>query len=258
MSISKGCASNGRKERDMEGNDWLILFGAVFLTAILAVIITIKLVTRAQEKRIGEYQDKVLKTQRDEVQSIYRTMRGWRHDYHNHMQTIKAYLSMGQVEETLTYLDHLEEDLDAIDIAIRTGNVSVDAIVSSKLSVAAKKQIAVDCTAKMPEQVQVTDVDLCTVLGNLLDNAIESCEKVPEEKRFIRLYIGVFKKQLYLSVTNATSEKRRKRLSELVSEKKGNHGFGLRRIDLVAEKYHGFVNRKNEPGVFATEVMLPL
>ena len=68
----------------------------------------------------------------------------------------------------------------------------------------------------------------------------------------------MFKKQLYLSVTNATSEKRRKRLSELVSEKKGNHGFGLRRIDLVAEKYHGFVNRKNEPGVFATEVMLPL
>ncbi len=242
----------------METKFWFILLGAVLVTAVAAVLLTVMIMNRIQEKHIGEYQDKVLKTQRDEVQSIYRTMRGWRHDYHNHMQTIKAYLSMGQVEETLTYLDHLEEGLDAIDIAIRTGNVSVDAIVSSKLSVAAKKQIAVDCTAKMPERVQVTDVDLCTVLGNLLDNAIESCEKVPEEKRFIRLYIGVFKKQLYLSVTNATVESRRKKLSELVSEKKGSHGFGLRRIDLVAEKYHGFVNRKNEPGVFATEVMLPL
>lgn len=242
----------------MDGKSWMILLGAMFATAVLAVVITVKLVTRAEEKRIGEYQDKVLKTQRDEVQSIYRTMRGWRHDYHNHMQTIKAYLSMGQVEETLIYLDHLEKDLDAIDIAIRTGNVSVDAIVSSKLSVAAKKQIAVDCTAKMPEQVQVTDVDLCAILGNLLDNAIESCEKIPEEKRFIRLYIGVFKKQLYVSVTNATGESSRKKLTELVSRKKGSHGFGLRRIDLVAEKYHGFVNRKNEPGVFATEVMLPL
>jgi len=242
----------------MDGKFWLIILGAVFVTAVLAVVITVRLMNRSTEKRIGEYQDKVLKNQRDEVQSIYRTMRGWRHDYHNHMQTIKAYLSLGQVEETLTYLDHLEEDLDAIDIAIRTGNVSVDAIVSSKLSVAAKKHITVDCTAKMPEQVKVTDVDLCTVLGNLLDNAIESCEKVSEEKRFIRLYIGVFKKQLYLSVTNATAESRRKKLTELVSEKKGSHGFGLRRIDLVAEKYHGFVNRKNEPGVFATEVMLPL
>ena len=231
----------------------------ISLSSILfAVVITAFLVKRSEEKRVGEFQDNILKKQREEVQNIYQTMRGWRHDYHNHMQTIKAYLSMGQVEETLTYLDHLEEDLDAIDIAIRTGNVSVDAIVSSKLSVAAKKNIAVDCTAKMPEQVQVTDVDLCTVLGNLLDNAIESCEKVPEEKRFIRLYIGVFKKQLYLSVTNATAEHRRKKLTELVSEKKGSHGFGLRRIDLVAEKYNGFVNRKNEPGVFATEVMLPL
>ena len=242
----------------METKFWFILLGAVLVTAVAAVLLTALIMNRIQEKHIGEYQDKVLKTQRDEVQSIYRTMRGWRHDYHNHMQTIKAYLSMGQVEETLTYLDHLEEDLDAIDIAIRTGNVSVDAIVSSKLSVAAKKQITVDCTAKMPEQVQVTDVDLCTVIGNLLDNAIESCEKVPEEKRFIRLYIGVFKKQLYLSVTNATAESRRKKLTELVSTKQGSHGFGLRRIDLVAEKYHGFVNRKNEPGVFATEVMLPL
>ncbi len=237
---------------------WVTLILAVLITALAAVIITIKVVTRLQEKRNGEYQDKVLKVQRDEVEAIYRTMRGWRHDYHNHMQTIKAYLSLNQVEETLHYLEHLEEDLDAIDIAIRTGNASVDAIVSSKLSVAAKKNIAVNCTAQMPGQVQISDTDLCTMLGNLLDNAIESCEKVIEQKRFIRLYIGVFKKQLYVSVTNATAEKQRKHFSELISTKRGNHGFGLKRIDAVAEKYKGYVNRKNEPGVFVTEIMLPL
>ncbi len=242
----------------MEGKFWGILIISVLAAVLITAIVTVKLVERLQGKRIEEYQDKVLKVQRDEVQTIYRTMRGWRHDYHNHMQTIKAYLSMNQVEETLIYLEHLEEDLDAIDIAIRTGNVSVDAIVSSKLSVAEKKKIVVNCTAKMPEQVQVSEVDLCAMIGNLLDNAIEACEKVEEERRFIRLYIGVFKKQLYISVTNSTAEKRRKKFSELVSEKKGSHGFGLKRIDSVAEKYHGFVNRKNEPGVFATEVMLPL
>ncbi|MBQ9766901.1 MAG: Spo0B domain-containing protein, partial [Lachnospiraceae bacterium] len=85
----------------MNGKFWLILIGAVLLVVVIAVLVTIKAVTCLQEKRMGEYQDKVLKTQRDEVQAIYRTMRGWRHDYHNHMQTIKAYLSMNQVEETL-------------------------------------------------------------------------------------------------------------------------------------------------------------
>lgn len=236
----------------------LICLAAVVLTAAVTAAIAVHIMSRLQEKRIGEYQDRVLKKQRDEVQNIYNTMRGWRHDYHNHMQMIKAYLSMHRVEETLVYLEHLEEDLDSIDMAVRTGNVSVDAIVSSKLSIAAKKNIQVECTAKVPEQLQVSDVDLSTIVGNLLDNAIESCEKVEEKKRFLRIYIGIFRKQLYLSVTNATSDTRRKQRSELVSEKRGSHGFGLRRIDLVAEKYQGYVNRKNEPGVFVTEVMLPL
>lgn len=238
--------------------DILILVGILIAAVLFSIIMTLWLCKFRTEKSIGEFQDKVLKNQRDEVQNIYATMRGWRHDYHNHMQTIKAYLTKHQIEETLQYLDHLEEDLDSIDIAIRTGNVSVDAILSSKVSVAAKKDIAVDCTAKVPNQIQVNDVDLCIVIGNLLDNAIESCEKVPKEKRFIRIYIGIFKKQLYISVTNATSAKHRRLLSELVSEKKGSHGFGLRRIDHVAEKYQGFVNRKNEPGVFSTEILLPL
>ena len=234
------------------------LVGIIIVVVILSVFITLWVTRRRMEKRVGEFQDKVLNTQREEVQNIYATMRGWRHDYHNHMQTIKVYLANRQLEETLQYLDHLEEDLDSIDIAIRTGNVSVDAILSSKVSVALKKEIAVDCTAKVPKQLKVSDVDLCTVIGNLLDNAIESCEKIQKEQRFLRIYIGIFKKQLYISVTNATSVKHRRLLSELVRDKKGNHGFGLRRIDRVAAKYDGFVNRKNEPGVFATEVMLPL
>lgn len=234
------------------------LVGIIILAVILSVFITLWVTRRRVETRVGEFQDKVLNTQREEVQNIYATMRGWRHDYHNHMQTIKAYLANRQLEETLHYLDNLEADLDSIDIAIRTGNVSVDAILSSKVSIAVKKEIAVDCTAKVPKQLKASDVDLCTVIGNLLDNAIESCEKVQKEQRFVRIYIGIFKKQLYISVTNATSVKHRRLLSELVSNKKGNHGFGLRRIDRVAAKYDGFVNRKNEPGVFATEVMLPL
>ena len=238
---------------------WMVISCVVVLLLfIFSVIITALLVKRQQEKRMGEFQDKILKKQREEVQNIYQTMRGWRHDYHNHMQTIKAYLEMGSVEDTLSYLDHLEEDLDSIDIAIRTGNVSVDAILSSKLSIASQRNIAVNYKAVVPKELQVSDVHLCAILGNLLDNAIEACEKVEEEKRFIRVYIGVFKEQLYLSVTNATCATRRRKLQELISEKKGEHGLGLKRIDKIAQIYGGFVNRKNEPGVFATEVLLPL
>lgn len=234
-----------------------IIVGGVVLV-LLTACTTALLVHRKEEKRMGEFQDLILKKQREEVQNIYQTMRGWRHDYHNHMQIIKAYLDQKQLQETLEYLDHLEEDLDSIDIAIRTGNVSVDAILSSKVSIAAKRNIQVNYKAVVPRELQVSDVHLCAIIGNLLDNAIEACEKVEEPKRFIRIYLGVFKGQLYISVTNATNATRRRKMHELITQKQGEHGLGLKRIDRIAASYEGYVNRKNEPGVFATEVLLPL
>lgn len=232
----------------------------VFLVIlILTIFLTAVFVRRQEERRLGEYQDKILKTQRDEVQELYMTMRGWRHDYHNHMQKIKAHLALNQLKEVKVYLDQLEEDLDEIDVVYKTGNVSVDAILNSKLSVAKKQEIEINCKAKVPKQLTVSDIDLCVILGNLIDNGVESCEKLKEgERRFLRIYIGIFKEQLYLSVTNATNEVIRKLDKEFISNKRGNHGHGLKRIDNIVEKYDGFINRKNEPGAFATEIMLPL
>ena len=234
----------------------LIICFAVVL--IITIVITHFVTKRVDEKWIFEFQDSVLKKQRDEVENVYNTMRGWRHDYHNHMQTLKAYLSMNQIAEMEAYLDHLEEDLDSIDIAIKTGNTSVNAILSSKVSIAQKNQISVNCKASVPHELKISDVHLCTIIGNLLDNAIESCQKVELSNRFIRIYIGLLKEQLYISVTNSTNQTRRKKLTELITSKKGEHGFGLRRIDKIVDQYDGYLNRKNEPGVFATEIMLPI
>lgn len=237
-----------------------MLICVALAAAILSVILTILILKNRYENRLSDFQDSVLKKQRDEVQNIYQTMRAWRHDYHNHMQAIKALLGMKKMAELSDYLDNLEKDLDSIDIAIRTGNVGLDAILSSKVSIARKNNIEVNCTAKVPEDLKISDVHLCAIVGNLMDNAIEACEKIPAgtSPRFIRIYIGLFKSQLYISISNSTCEKHRRRITELVTSKLGEHGFGLRRIDKLAEKYDGYVNRKNEPGIFATEVMLPL
>lgn len=94
--------------------------------------------------------------------------------------------------------------------------------------------------------------------GSSFDNAVEACERVEPDAQFIRLYIGVLRKQLYLSVSNATNELVRKLDEEYISAKRGNHGHGLKRINHIVEKYNGYINRKNEPGVFVTEIMLPL
>ena len=238
---------------------WIILL-VIGLAAVSAgaVAVTVWVLLRRTDRKIAAYQNKLLARQIDEVQNIYLMMRGWRHDYHNHLQTLKARLDMGQITESRVYLDSLEEDLDDIRALAETGNVSVDAILNAKLSLVLKKDIELNFKAEVPKSLTVSDIDLCVILGNLIDNAMESCEKVTEGSRFLRLYIGVFKKQLYLSVTNATTETVRKIDAAYVSTKRGNHGHGLKRIDRVVEKYGGYVNRQNEPGVFATEILLPL
>ncbi len=235
--------------------------GGIIIAVIgmLSVILVFRrILIKYYEKTTAAYQNKLLKNQIDEVHNVYMTMRGWRHDYHNHLQSVKAYLAMDNIEAARGYLDNLETDLDNINLLFDTGNIGVDAILNSKISLAINNGIPVDYKATVPEHTTVTDIDLCGVLGNLIDTAVEACEKVDEGSRFIRLYIGQFKEQLYISVSNATNEVIRKIDEEYISKKRGNHGHGLKRINLIAEKYDGYVNRKNEPGVFVTEVMLPL
>ena len=203
------------------------------------------------------YQNKLLKNQVDEVQNIYMTMRGWRHDYHNHLQSLKAKLNQNQVEESIRYLNDLEKDLDDIKQIVESGNIEVDAILNSKLSLAMAQNIEVSVKVSIPQNLSITSIDCCVLLGNLIDNAIEACEKV-NDRKYIRLYIGLYKKQLYISITNATNEVVRKFDEEYITTKRGNHGHGLKRINKVVEKYHGYINRKNEPGVFVTEIMLPM
>ena len=234
----------------------LILVSVVLL--VLVIYLLYRILDGIYDRRIAAYQNKLLKNEVDEVHNLYLTMRGWRHDYHNHMQSVKAYLAMDSLEEARAYLDALEQDLDEINLLFNTGNINADAVLNAKISLAIKKGIQVDYKAAVPKTLAVSDIDLCVVIGNLIDNAVESCEKVAPENQFIRLYIGIFQKQLYLSVSNATSETDRKFDEQYISIKRGNHGHGLKRINKIVDKYGGFVNRKNEPGVFVTEILLPL
>ncbi len=235
-----------------------ILIAAGILTLALAVYLIYRVFEKAYERKILAYQRKLLQAEIEEVHNIYMTMRGWRHDYHNHMQSLKAYLAMDNVTEARHYLDGLEEDLDDINLLFNTGNLNADAVLNSKISLAIKSGIRVDYKAVIPVKLTISDIDLCVLIGNLIDNALEACRELPREERFIRLYIGRLKGQLYISVTNATAEPVRKLDDEYISRKRGDHGHGLKRINNIVDKYKGYINRKNEPGVFATEVMLPV
>ena len=238
-------------------------------------------VGRAIDRRIAAYQNELMERHCDEVQNIYKTMRGWRHDYHNHIQAMKGMAvqvrqqtgDCGALFRLEEYLCSLDDDLTMVDTVVKTGNVMVDAILNSKLSLIKAREIPLKVKAAVPDRPGIGEVELCVIIGNLLDNALESClwekkekergensgENSPVGEPFIRVYIGVLKGQLYISVANSSYGKVSKIGKRYLSTKgTRGHGYGLMRIDRIVNKYHGYINRQNEEGAFVTEVMLPL
>lgn len=238
-------------------------FSLLFVTLGVLVFFLMELlherVLKREENKTIIYQNKLMKQQMDETEKIYMTMRAWRHDYHNHLQALKGYLHLDKIDLIKIYLDELETDLKNIDKFYHSGNMQVDAIINGKCAIAEQDDIKLEVTCEVPPVLSVNDLDLCVILGNLLDNAIESCRKIEEkENRFIRITIGTLKKQLYIHIMNSTDESLEIRTAQYFSTKRGDHGYGLNRVDKLVEKYDGYLKRANEIGVFATEIILPL
>ena len=160
------------------------------------------------EKQIASYQQELIETHYREVDNMYRQIRGWRHDYRNHIQTMKAYAAAGDWDAIQNYLDLLDTDLQTVDTVIKTGNPMTDAILNSKISLAKAKGIEVAADAHIPVRLKSSEIDLCCILGNLFDNAIEASMKLPEDKRLIRVYMDMKNTQLYISFTNFTAGKK--------------------------------------------------
>ena len=210
------------------------------------------------DRRIEAYQRELIETHYREVENMYQKMRGWRHDYRGHIQAMKALLSAGDLDGLRGYLDKLDTDLNTVDTVIKTGNPMADAILNSKISLAQSRGITVKADAHVPVGLRMSEIDLCCILGNLFDNAIEASMALPEEERLIRVYMEMKGTQLYISFTNFTAGKKLRKTGKVYKSTKGEgHGFGLVRIDKIIEQLDGYLSRNSEDGAFTTEILIP-
>lgn len=210
------------------------------------------------DKRIAAYQRELIETHYQEVENMYRQVRGWRHDYRNHIQTMKVLAANGDMEGIKAYLDELDTDLNTVDTVVKTGNSMADAILNSKISLAKSRGIPVHVDAHIPVKLSMSELDLCCIIGNLFDNAIEASVALPEEERMIRVYMDMKGSQLYISFTNFTAAKKLSKVGGRFRTTKGEgHGFGLVRIDSIIERLDGYLSRNSEDGAFTTEILIP-
>ena len=210
------------------------------------------------DKRIAAYQRELIETHYQEVENMYRQIRGWRHDYRNHIQTMKVHAANGDMDAIKAYLDELDTDLNTVDTVVKTGNAMADAILNSKISLAQSRNISVHCDAHIPVKLSMSELDLCCIIGNLFDNAIDASMKLPEKERLIRVYMDMKGTQLYISFTNFTADKKLSKVGGRFHTTKGDgHGFGLVRIDNIIERLDGYLSRNSEDGAFTTEILIP-
>ena len=210
------------------------------------------------DKRIAAYQRELIETHYREVENMYRQIRGWRHDYRNNIQMMKVLAANGDMDALKAYLDELDTDLNTVDTVVKTGNPMADAILNSKISLARSRNIPTLVDAHIPVKLKMSELDLCCIIGNLFDNAMEASMALPEEKRMIRVYMDMKGTQLYISFTNFTAAKKLSKVGKGFRTSKGEgHGFGLVRIDDIVSRYDGYLSRNSEDGAFTTEILIP-
>ncbi len=192
----------------------------------------------------------------EEVRSIHKEMRGYKHDFHHHLQALKTQLEAGEIPQALAYIDELDLRLQRVDTLLKTGNVALDAVLSGKIARAKALGIRTRLTANVTDQLTISDVSLSIIVGNLLENAMEACQKADGEP-FIDLYISMKGKMLYFHMMNTAGEKKQKRGGLFGSDKSGFHGFGLDRAMAVIEAQGGWCKFNSEDGAFTSEFLVP-
>lgn len=210
------------------------------------------------DRQIAAYQRELIETHYQEVENMYRQIRGWRHDYRNHIQMMKVLAENGDLDGIKAYLDELDTDLNTVDTVVKTGNAMADAILNSKISLAKARDIPVQVDAHIPVKLTMSELDLCVILGNLFDNAMEASLALPPQERLIRVYMDMKGTQLYISFTNFTATGKLSKVGKGFRTTKGDgHGFGLVRMDDIVERLDGYLSRNSEAGAFTTEILIP-
>ncbi len=260
QGASKGILFWGGQNYSLYHNQ-LFSHGAVcilmllFLCAAGWYLFEMEKIEREQRKR-EQYEWEVKGYQALENQ--YEQMERLRHDMKNHVISLQGFLKSREYEKMAHYLEQMSET-GALDLDEEiTGNKVVDALLHQKQKESREKNIRWSCHVQIPGNFYMEEIDLCIILGNAIDNAIEECNRLQEySEKFIEIQAGMVEQFFLLQVKNTTY------LQEIhetyVSKKrnKGMTGIGLSNIRDAALKYNGVVELEIQAGVFSISILIP-
>lgn len=210
-----------------------------------------------RQNRIYKQEIRVCENQAAEREEAYQQTRILRHDLKNQMVAIGALLDADRTEEAANQIREMISMNSSMSQEIsHSGNIALDALINYKYSVALAEGTVMECCIEVSAELPVEVTDLCSILGNLLDNALEAVRLLREEERRVSLTVRIVKDALLISVENPyAGEIVVDRQGRIQSSKTGDHGIGLISVERTAEKYGGSMSIKHENGVFRVSVL---
>lgn len=237
----------------------LYAFFAVIVVCTLATIIRTIIITRKNNSLT--YINSLLEEHMQQATDYYNQLieqenqtKKFRHDIKNILIALHSMVKENQNDKALLYIEDLNEVCEQLKPRYNTGNFIADAILSAKDTRAAMQNINISFDGYIPSE-KVKDVDMVIVLSNMLDNAIEACEKITGKKD-IEIKSILQKKMWVLYIKNPSEEVNIINKNHIVTTKQEKmlHGFGLNNIERVAQKYNGNMQLEYKEGYFSSKI----
>lgn len=193
------------------------------------------------------------------IQQKQELLKQFRHDLKNRLQVLEEIAKGGDMRELTRYLREIEAKQREQEIFSNTGNLIIDSIINSKLGDAQEKGIEIHASVVLPAAIEVGTDDMVVILGNLLDNAIEACERMDSAK-YIKLLMSYEKGCILLSVKNSFDQVIRSDYGEFMTRKKEKslHGLGIKSVKNAVENYNGIAEFTCEGAEFSADILLYL
>ena len=188
------------------------------------------------------------------------TLRRFRHDFKNHTIVLNAMLEQGDPNGARQYLTGITGDISGALPRFSTGNPVVNSLLNVKSRAAAEQEISILFDGMIPEN-GVEPKDMCVLVGNLIDNAMEACAKLPAgTERIIRFSATAKNNTLLLRISNPTTgtTTEKNKLPGTTKADKRSHGIGLKNVRDIVKKYNGTLRVEAENGEFSAEILLEI
>lgn len=187
-------------------------------------------------------------------------LRGFRHDLKNHLQVLNSLLEMNNVKKARDYLNEIGNFIGNSDIMINCGNPLIDAVLGSKVAMAKKYGIDILHTVSLTHEIGMEPLDLCSILGNVLDNAIEACRRIDGNEKEKRIEISLHDADgpLQLLISNTMDPAESGKWNAQIDQKSGNgHGIGLSNVNKIVHKYSGTIQISQVRENFKLQIAIP-